>query len=142
MPKIFMPDETPESRLNILRNHADKVEETTYDRELTQDEVDAKCQLFVNNSIQVSTLEDEINEQKAKFKLKIDPLKLVNNTLQYEIKTKKRKVKGTLFHMANHESGFMETYDQAGELIATRRLQPEEKLPARLFVAKPAANDQ
>lgn len=142
MAKIFMPEETPESRLNILRNHADKAEETTYDRELTQDELDAKCQLFVNNSIQLSTLEDELNEQKAKFKQKIDPLKLVNNTLQYEIKTKKRKVKGTLFHMANHESGFMETYDQAGELISTRRLLPEEKLPARLFVAKPAANDQ
>jgi hypothetical protein len=36
----------------------------------------------------------------------------------------------------------METYEANGDLLATRRLRPEEKGPARLFVAKPAANDQ
>lgn len=141
MQKIFMPELTVQERLQILRNNADEVEQTTYDKDLTQEELDAKREQFVDNSIQISSLEDELNEQKTKYKAKIDPIKLVNKTLQQEVKTKKQKVKGTLFHMANHESGFMETYDEAGELIATRRLRPDEK-QARLYIPPKAANDQ
>lgn len=141
MAKIFMPNETPESRLNILRNHSDKVEETTYEKDLTLEELDAKREMFVDNSIKVSTLEDELNEKKAEYKNKIDPIKLVNKTLQQEVKTKKQKIKGTLYHIADHDTGFMETYDASGELIADRRLRPDEK-QARLFVAGKAANDQ
>src|SRR5688572_2084635 len=112
MQTVFMPELSTEERLQILRNHADKVEETTYEKDLTQEELDAKREMFVDNSIQVSTLEDELNEEKSKYKGKIDPLKLINKTLQQEVKTKKQKVKGTLFHMANHDTSFMETYNE------------------------------
>lgn len=142
MQKVFMPELTPEERLHTLRNNADNVEQTTYDRELTQEELDTKREMFVDNSIQISNLEDELNEHKESYKSKINPIKQVNKVLQQEVKTKKQKVKGTLFHMANHETGFMETYNEAGELIGTRRLRPDEKTTARLFVAKPAASDQ
>lgn len=141
MQKIFMPDTPPAERLQILRNNADQVEETTYEKELTQEELDAKREEFVDNSIKVSTLEDELNSYKTSYKAKIDPIKQVNKVLQQEVKTKKQKVKGTLFHMANHESGWMETYDESGEMISTRRLRPDEK-QARLFVADKAVNDQ
>ena len=141
MAKIFMPELSPSERLNALKNNADQIEETTYERELTQDELDGKREMFVDNSIKISMLEDELNEHKANYKGKIDPIKLVNKVLQQEVKTKKQKVKGTLFHMANHTSGYMETYDETGELIGTRRLRPDEK-QGHLFVAGRAANDQ
>jgi hypothetical protein len=141
MPKVFMPELSEQERLQIMRNHADNIEETTYERDLTPDELDAKREEFVDNSIKVSTLEDEFNEVKATHKGKVEPIKMHNKILQQEVKTKKQKVKGTLFHMANQESGYMETYEESGELIGTRRLRPDEK-QARLFVAKPAANDQ
>lgn len=142
MPKVFMPTASPEERVQLLKNNADRIEETTYERELTADELDSKREKFVDNSIKISNLEDELNEQKAKYKNEIDPVKLDNKTLQQEVKTKKTKVKGTLFHMANHEDGMMETYDQAGEMIASRRLRPDEK-QARLYIPhKAAANDQ
>jgi hypothetical protein len=140
MPKIFMPDIAADERINILRNNADKVEQTTYEKELTEDELIAKREQFVDNSIAVSKLEDELNEKKKEFKNKIDPLKLINRSLQYEVKTKKQQVKGTLYHMADHINGMMETWDETGELVGSRRLRPDEK-QARLYIPGKAANE-
>ncbi|HEX6427978.1 MAG TPA: hypothetical protein VF008_09850 [Niastella sp.] len=142
MPKIFMPDLLPEERLRILQTNADKVEETDYDKELTEEELIAKREEFVDNSIDVSKLEDELAEKKKEFKNKIEPIKLVNRALQKEIKTKKKVVKGFLFQMADQVNSMMETYDQDGELVSSRRLRPDEK-QTRLQVVPPkkAANE-
>lgn len=140
MAKVFMPEAAPEERMRVLRDTADKMEETSYERELSADELDAKREQFVDNSIQVSNLEDELNEQKAKYKNEIDPIKLKNKTLQQEVKTKKTKVKGTLYHLANHEDGMMETYDHSGELISSRRLRPDER-QARLYIPPRAVGE-
>lgn len=141
MAKVFMPDATPEDRLNILRNNADKIESTTYEKELTDEELDAKREEFVDNSIAVSKLEDELAEKKKEFKNKIEPLKLVNRSLQHEVKTKKKEVKGQLFHMANHTDSMMETYDETGELVSSRRLRPDEKQVRMQVVLPKAANE-
>lgn len=54
-------------------------------------------------------------------------MKQTNKRLLTEIKTKQTDVDGTLFHMANHDDGMMEIYDQDGDLVSSRRLRPEEK---------------
>lgn len=140
MAKVFMPEAAPDERMRVLRDTADKMEETCYERELSADELDAKREKFVDNSIKISSLEDELNEKKAEYKNKIEPVKLENKTLQYEVKTKKTKVKGTLFHLANHEDGMMETYDHSGELISSRRLRPDER-QARLYIPPRAVGE-
>lgn len=140
MAKFFMPEATAEERLRVLRDTADKMEETSYERELSPDELDSKREKFVDNSIKISSLEDELNEKKTEFKNKIEPVKLENKTLQYEVKTKKTKVKGTLFHLANHEDGMMETYDHSGEMIGSRRLRPDER-QARLYIPPKAVGE-
>lgn len=142
MSRIFMPELPSEERINVLRNNADKIEQTTYEKELTEEELIAKREQFVDNSIAVSKLEDELSEKKKEFKSKIDPLKLINRSLQYEVKTKKSEVKGTLFHMANHDSGYMETYDEAGELVSSRRLRPDEKQIRMTVISQRAANGE
>jgi len=140
--EIFMPDATPTERLNALRTNADKIEENaSYERELTEDELNTKREQFVDNSITVSKLEDELNAVKKAYKGKIEPLKTTNRGLQYEIKSKRTTEKGTLYHMANQESGYMETYNEAGELIGKRRLRPDER-QTRLYIPGKAANDQ
>lgn len=138
MAKIFMPDADPEERINILRNNADKIEQTDYEKELTEEELIAKREEFVDNSIDVSKLEDELAEKKKEYKNKIEPIKLINRSLQKEIKTKKRWVKGQLFYMADHVNGMMETWDETGELVSSRRLRPDEK-QVRMQVVLPKA---
>jgi hypothetical protein len=141
MNEIFMPDATPSERLQALKNHADKIEENaSYERDLTDDELDAKRELFVDNSIAVSKLEDELNAYKKAYKGKIEPIKIVNKGLQFEIKTKRAMEKGTLYHLANQDSSYMETYNENGELIGKRRLRPDEK-QTRLYIPPRAANE-
>ena len=142
MAKVFMPEATADERMQILRNNADKIEENAYyDRDLSEDELVAKREEFVSNSINMDTLNDEIGSLKKTYKAKIDKVKVVNKGLQYEIKTKRAAEKGTLFHMANQESGYMETYNEAGEMVYERRLRPDER-QARLYIPHKAANDQ
>lgn len=141
MPKIFMPEVSSEERLLILRNNADKVEQTDYEKELTEDELIAKREEFVDNSIAISKLEDELAEKKKEYKNKIEPVKLVNRGLQQEIKTKKKWVKGQLFHMADQVNSMMETWDETGELVSSRRLRPDEKqVRMKVVEPRPAAN--
>ena len=127
MSKIFMPNVTAKERLMILQENAVKVEQTTYQKMLDADELAARHEDLAENCIKLSSIDDDKKEVMADFKLKTDPLNLANKTLLTEIKTKQATVEGTLFHLANHEEGFMETYDNEGSLIATRRLRPEEK---------------
>lgn len=141
MAKVFAPELPADERLNALRNNADKIETTTYEKELTTEELDAKREEFVDNSIAVSKLEDELAEKKKEYKNKIEPIKLVNRMLQHEVKTKKKEVKGQLFHMANHADSMMETYDESGELVASRRLRPDEKQVRMQVVERKAVGE-
>lgn len=134
-----MPESSQKERLMMMQENAAKVEKTTYQKSLSLEELAARREDLADNCIKLNQLEDELKEVKDDFKLKIDPLKTTNKVLLTEIKTKQSTVDGTLFHMANHDDGMMETYDNDGYLISTRRLRPEEK-QTNIFSLPKAAN--
>lgn len=136
MAKVFMPDVSPEERINIMRNNADKIDETNYEKELTQDAVDIKRETLVDNLIAISSHEEVLDAAKAVFKQLANPLKEKNAVLQREVKHKREVVKGVLFHMANHEEGMMEVFDQEGELVSSRRLLPTERRQTIPFIPR------
>lgn len=135
MSKQFMPEERPDRRLQMLRDHADKMEETKYYKDLSQDELDVKREKLTDNMIKVSDFEDTLNEIKENYKEKMDPLKRETKELLSQVKTRKELVEGTLFHLADHENSIMETYDEKGDFVSSRRLRPDEKQP-KLFPIK------
>jgi gas vesicle protein len=139
MSRIFMPDVSPETRKQLLQQNADSIEQTEYSKPLSNEELDIKREQLTENAIRLSEYEDEKKEAMAEFKHKMDPLARENKQLLTEIKTRQAKVHGALYHMANHEDGMMETYDDNGELIASRRLRPDEKRQ-NLFAIPKAAN--
>lgn len=139
--KQFMPESTPKERLMLLQENAAKVEQTTYQKTLSSEDLATRREDLADNCIKLNYFEDELADIKAKFKDDMDPLKSQNKKLLTEIKTKQSTVDGTLFHVANHEDGMMETYDNDGFLIASRRLRPEEK-QGNIFNLAKAANDQ
>lgn len=127
MAKQFMPELSQKERLMIMQENAAKIEQTTYQKSLSAEELAARREDLADNCIKLNKFEDELKEVKDDFKIKMDPLKSANKTLLTEIKTKQTEVDGTLFHMANHDDGMMETYDNEGYLISSRRLRPEER---------------
>lgn len=125
--KQFLPEATKSERTSALEENASKVEVTKYQKPLTEDELIQRREMFVDNAIKVSQKEDELKEIKDTFKSEIDPIKAVNKVLQAEIKTRQQTVEGTIYHLANHEDGMMETYDHEGIMISSRRLRPDER---------------
>lgn len=131
-----MPEADEKERLMILQENAAKIEKTTYQKTLTPDELAARREDLADNCIKLNEKEDDLNEIKSDFKAVMDPLKKTNKILLTEIKTKQSTIDGTLFHMANYDDGMMETYDNEGMLISSRRLRPDEKQKTIFSLAK------
>lgn len=125
--KKFMPELSDRDRLVILEQNADKIEETTYQKPLNEDELAQRKDVLTENSIRLGDLEEEKKEATKQFKDQIDPIRKINKELLIEIRTKQAKVNGRIFHLANHEEGVLETYDENGDFISSRRLRPEER---------------
>lgn len=136
--KQFMPDVTPKERLMVMQESAAKVEQTSYQKTLTADELAARREDLADDCIKLNQFEDELKEVKDGFKDKMDPLKAANKLRLTEIKTKQSTIDGTLYHVPNHEDGMMETYDHEGMLISSRRLRPEEKQGGLFSLGKTA----
>ena len=126
MSNQFMPDASPEERLQALINNADKVEETTYYKPLTEDELNEKREIIADNEIKLSDIAEEKKSVMQEFKDRTEPLTTQKQTILQEIRTKQVEVFGNVYHMVNYESGMMETFDKHGLLISSRRLKANE----------------
>lgn len=140
MQKIFMPEVSPEERLRILRDNHDS-ENTTYYKQLTQEEMDLRREQLADNSIQYFEMSEELKTIKAGFKEKMEPLTRDNQQIMQELKTGQAEVEGEIFFVPDYDQNMMETYNSDGELIASRRLKPNERQQRMPFI-KPAANDE
>lgn len=111
----------------ILNEQAAKIEEGHYFKPLTPEEVDIKQEDFAKTSIKINELEEKKKDAAAEFKAQIDPLAIQAKEMLNEIKTKQRKCYGLLYHLPNFEDQIMETIDENGDIVNTRRLRPDEK---------------
>lgn len=127
MSKKFMPELPDKDRVMILQQNADKVEVSTYQKPLSEEDLQQRREILTENSIKLGDLEEEKKELTKSLKERIDPLRAHNKQILLEIRTKQQKAEGVLYHMANHEDSVMETYDENGDFISSRRLRPEEK---------------
>lgn len=139
MAKQFMPEETAKDRLMMMQENAAKIDQTTYQKPLTEDELAERRETLADNCIKLNTKEDELKEIKDAFKAEMDPLKMINKRVLTEIKTKQTTVEGNLYHLQNFEDDMMEIYDSEGFMISSRRLRPEEK-QGTVFSLRKAGN--
>lgn len=135
MAELFRPDLSHNERIDILQNTSEKVEETNYYAPLTQEQLDIKRERLTENLISIDAATEEFEKVKADHKAKVNPLKAENAILLTEVRTGQELKKGVLYHMANYDTGMMETYDSDGYLVSTRRLRPDEKKgQSKLFI--------
>lgn len=133
MQKTMFNDLPESERLRLLIDNCDSRDETSYMKDLSDEELDIKREKLTENTIQYFSLDEELKEMSAAFKKRMDPLKKENRAICEQVKTRKEEVNGTLFHFADHEQSIMNTYDERGEFVSSRRLRPEEK-QGKLFV--------
>lgn len=134
----FMPDAEYQDRIQVLQDTAEKVENTDYYAQLSEEELGNKRQEFVDNAVKLNELKLKLKEQSDDLKGKMKPLDHLNNQLMYEVSTRQEKRSGNVYHIADYDNSEMATYDAHGECIARRRLTPAEKKgsQSRLFIPK------
>jgi len=138
--EIYLKSLSANERLQHLQTNAHSIDEGKYSRAISADEKTVLRERHTDNSIKLSDLKEEFDEVKKAYKENIEPFVLENKVMLAEIRTSQRFEKGTLYHLANHESGFMESYNQDGELISTRKLRPDEKQAGLFPIGKTATN--
>lgn len=127
MQKLLFSEKTPEERLKALKANADKMEELTYTKPLTQEELDEYRENYSDKSIEFSKLDDEKKVTVSSINDQVKPVKKDLDLLLRIIKTKAIEITDETYLFADHETGMMEYFDGNGEMVYARRLRPEEK---------------
>lgn len=134
MAKTVFADVPPAQRLQVMLDNCFGHEKTSYQKDLSDEELDIKRETLTSNCIKVFKLEEEKKKAAQVFKDQIDPLRDETRLLASQVDTRKEEMSGTLFHFDDQENSIMNTYDEFGQFVSSRRLTPKEK-QAKLFIA-------
>ena len=137
----FMPELSPQERRRYLEDNCDKREETTYMKDLSKEDLDVKRESLAGILIEVANEEADFELVKAEHNEKVKPKRIEAKLMLQEIKLKKAEVKGVVFHIADQEASIMNSYDEHGDFLGSRRLRPDEKQSRMPYLVKSATND-
>ncbi|MEP7198028.1 MAG: hypothetical protein ABI851_16030 [Saprospiraceae bacterium] len=129
----YFKDLEPSEIKRRLVDNADRIEEGEYFAPLSEEELEAERQIYTEKSIESAIINEELDKIKQEFKLKLKPLEIEIAIRLQRLRTKGESRKGNLYYMADQESGFMEIFNEAGDLIEKRRLRPDEKAKTLKF---------
>jgi hypothetical protein len=116
-----------ETRIQILKDNAERIENISYLKQLNDEDLALlKTELAVD-SIQLAKLDEAKKEFLVDHKAKVKPLKQQLAIALHKIRTKCEEQEAEAFLVANQEEGIMEYFSAEGELIHSRELTQEEK---------------
>lgn len=114
-------------RKAVLESEALAVEEGKYQKPLTHDEVLYYKDILAENSINQAVILDEFQQVKDSYKERLKPIKEVISESLQAIKTKSIEKEGRLYKMADFEDQMIHKVDEAGNVIHSRKMLPEER---------------
>lgn len=136
MEKQILQNLSKKDRLDNLQAMAHSVEETTYYRQLTPSELEVRQEKFIANTMKINDLETKKKSFVATTTSEQKPLKIESVELLQTLQTKSEKVEGVLYHIDDQDEGMMNSYDEDGNLVSSRRLRPDEKQSSIFSIAK------
>ena len=122
----FLPNATIDERVAQLKKICHSESEETYNRTLTDSEIEREKTNYVDNGIRLKDVEVEAKAGADSFNAKKTAIKKEMDEQLERVQNRSRKVYDTLYGVANPENGQMEFYDKFGELISSRGLTPDE----------------
>lgn len=133
MSKFIYQDYSMKDRVVMLKNQSDKVTIDTYNRTLSDKEIDAEKDRYSRDAIELERQQEELKRINDELKSGIESIKTLMKERLTRIKTGQTEVRGSLYGIADHNAGRMNFYDEYGELINSRELTPDE-WQGRLFI--------
>lgn len=125
--KNYLGDNLPiGERAGFLRDNCDTVEEKSYFKKFSEQEISSMKDELSEVSITMNDIEEEKKEETKKFTLKLEPLKKDKKLLLTNIKLKGMLVSEETFKFIDYENDRVGYYNQVGELIDSRPLLPHE----------------
>ncbi|MEN7549287.1 hypothetical protein AAG747_15290 [Rapidithrix thailandica] len=127
MDKHLFEDVIPQDRERSLQQYCDDVEEISFTREFTAEEMAELYELLSDEAVKLNDLESVKKDLMKEYSDKIKSLKLeLNSTLQ-KIKHKAENVHEKTYKIIDHHEGRVGFYDKTGRLVHERRIKPEER---------------
>lgn len=139
MDKLLCQNLSPKERLETLENSADKIEEFSYTKPFTPDQIAVFKDELSTGMIELNQLEDELSGIKDQYKARMKPYKQQTRTLLTNIKNKSEFVSEKCFMMIEgNEVGY---YNADGELVYQRPTLPGEKQKTIFSVQRTGTNN-
>ena len=127
MDKFIFQGKTQAERIQILRDNAYKISEETYYKNLTEDELSERKDLYSSKAIDVNKLENDLKDLKDEYSAEIKPLKKEMSGILLEVKMQSQQVTEEVYQIADYDENYMGTYNAEGELISQRPLRKDER---------------
>jgi hypothetical protein len=140
MEKRLLQNVNAKEREETLESSADKIENFSYTKPFTPDQISVFKDDLSTNLIAYNVMEDELNAIKDSFKQKMKPLKDETKLLLTNIKNKAEFVNERCFIIIeNDEVGY---YNADGELVYQRPILPGEKQKTIFSIQREGTNDK
>ena len=114
-------------RLDALKNDAVEQYEKLMKRDLEQIDLDEMKSRLSEIDIALNDMELQKKELVAPINIRIKEAKDTHAILLRDLKNKYYEINEVVFDVDDQEAGVMHTFDNQGNLIATRNLTPQEK---------------
>ena len=138
MDKFLLKNESPVERIKTLENSADKVEDFSYTKPFTPEEIRTFKDELSTAMIEMNEKEESFKAIRDAHKAEVKPLKTQTKLLLTNIKNKASFVKEKCFiFIEGSEVGY---YNAEGELVYTRPLLPGEKQKTVFSVLREGTN--
>lgn len=127
MEKQMFENVPPAQREQYLTDNAEAVENGSYFRRATEDELSQQREVLTEASIEAAQVDSEKKAALAEFKERLKPLKQEQARSLEFLRLKGEEVSGKLYKFIDHEAGEVGYYNAEGELISQRRAYPDEQ---------------
>lgn len=122
-----------QERVKMLLNMSTKRQQETYNRSLSEQEIDAEKDRYAKDAIELARQEDELKTMVDNRKSAIKSLQTLMVERLEKIKTGQMEIHGMIYGIPNQAKGRMNFYDKYGELVSSRSLTADER-QGRLFI--------
>jgi hypothetical protein len=116
-----------EQRAQILKDSCDKIEERSYLSKYDQEETNLLRAELANVSIQLGTIQEELDGIKSDYKGKLKPLQERIDKILYNLKNGGEYVRGECYKFIDQEEERVGWYTPDGYLLEERPITQEER---------------
>lgn len=127
MKDIMLADTPIEQRAQILKDSCDKIEERSYLSKYDQEETNLLRAELANVSIQLGTIQEELDGIKSDYKGKLKPLQERIDKILYNLKNGGEYVRGECYKFIEQEEERVGWYTPDGYLLEERPITQEER---------------